>query len=281
MISSTRAVNWAVRRSQAVPAVRAYRKSIHSRRRKAHSGELPALDPGDANLLDRLEREAIAAVPITSLGWPGTGRMLADLDRLADLIGKKTPGKRNFVDASFEELGEYPALQSWGVSPRAQALAEHYLGLPVFYDGPHVRCELRSGRATGVRQWHLDTEDHRVLKLILYLNDVGEGGGPFEYLPLPQTDLALRRLRYSAGLVGDERLAESGLDTATIAATYPRHTAVFVDAARLFHRAQPPQTADRLTATYCWISVHGHRDHHPHGRVAKEILPGELPVLEE
>jgi hypothetical protein len=275
-----RMVNWAVRHSQAVPAIRRYRTRVHLRRREAHSVNLPELDPSDAALVATLERDAICAVPIASLGWPGTGRMLDEIDHLSEKIRRKMPRKASSIGARYHELSDCPALRGWGLSPRAQAVAERYLGLPIFYDGPHVRCELRGGRATGVRQWHLDTEDRRVLKLILYINDVGHGGGPFEYLPLPQTEMAVRQLKYSAGLVADARLERAGLQDATVEATYPRHTAIFVDAARLFHRAQPPRTADRLTATFCWISVHGHRDHHPNGRVVREIPASELPDWE-
>jgi hypothetical protein len=276
-----RATRWAVRHSQVLPAIRKYRRSIHLRRRTAYSTNLAELHSADSYLLDTLEREAICAIPIASLGWPGTEDMLDELDRLSEKIRSKVPGRGNYVGASFAELSDYPALRGWGLSPRAHALAERYLGLPIFYDGPLVRREMCSGRETGVRQWHLDSEDQRVLKLILYVHDVGQGGGPFEYLPLPQSEMAVRQLKYGAGLVSDARLARTGLHTATVEATYPRQTAIFVDAARLFHRAQPPRMADRLTATYCWISVYGHRDHHPRGQVvARDIRSSELPAFD-
>ncbi len=272
-----------------MPPIRNYRNSVYSRRRELHSAALPDLHPSDRHLLDALERDAICVVPIASLGWSGTGDMLDELDRLAPKVRVKTPKAgnfidasyaKNYVDASYNELLDYPALREWGLGRRARVLAEHYLGLPIFYDGPHVRCEMCNGSVTGVRQWHLDTEDHRVLKLILYANDVGQGGAPFEYLPLPETDRVVRQLNYKAGLVLDERLSRAGSQLAKVEAIYPRHTAIFVDAARLFHRAQLPLTADRLTATYCWFSIHGHRDHHPHGRVVRDILSSELPAFD-
>jgi hypothetical protein len=32
--------------------------------------------------------------------------------------------------------------------------------------------------AAGVRQWHRDTEDRRILKISVYLSDVEDGCGP-------------------------------------------------------------------------------------------------------
>jgi len=55
----------------------------------------------------------------------------------------------------------------------------------------------------GARQWHLDVED-RMLKIIIYLNDVNLHGGPFEYIPKYSSSLLSQSLNYSSGLLSDE-----------------------------------------------------------------------------
>ncbi|MFW6358474.1 MAG: phytanoyl-CoA dioxygenase family protein, partial [Chroococcales cyanobacterium] len=46
------------------------------------------------------------------------------------------------------------------------------------------------------RLWHRDTQDRRHIKIMVYLNDVDEESGPFEYLPISSTPLNLS-LKYA------------------------------------------------------------------------------------
>jgi len=44
-------------------------------------------------------------------------------------------------------------------------------------------------------------EDRRMLKIIIYLNDVNLHGGLFEYIPKHLTSLTSQRFNYSSGFV--------------------------------------------------------------------------------
>ena len=64
------------------------------------------------------------------------------------------------------------------------------------------------------RRRHHDTEDRRVLKLLVWLNDVDLDGGPFEYIERSRTPAAVRALRYVTGYLSDELEGQIHLDPA-------------------------------------------------------------------
>ena len=96
------------------------------------------------------------------------------------------------------------AVGSRGQQPRPVRVVP---GGPVRYLGVYVRREFADGRCLGERKWHIDIEDRHTLKVIVYLSDVDDGSGPFEHLDRSATRRAESALRYSSGLVDDDRLA--------------------------------------------------------------------------
>jgi hypothetical protein len=142
----------------------------------------------------------------------------------------------------------------WGLQDRVLDLVENFIGLPVRYYGAHVRREVADGECADTRQWHRDIEDHRVLKMLVWINDVGLDGGPFEFLPRKWTDSAIRELGYVSGFVGDDDLARVVPRTEWRAADGPRWTAVLGDTAGILHRARPPTKQDRYSVTFSWTS---------------------------
>ena len=75
--------------------------------------------------------------------------------------------------------------------------------LPAKYVGMHLRRQVANGVMEDVRQWHIDVEDYRRIKIIVYLNDVDEEGGPFEYLSKDLSSIASMKLKYNNGFVSD------------------------------------------------------------------------------
>lgn len=80
-------------------------------------------------------------------------------------------------------LDMVPELYLLGLHPALLALVQQYLRLPVAYHGAVVRHSLVDGVGAGPRLWHQDEEDFHVVRMVVYLNDVTVGGGPFEYIP--------------------------------------------------------------------------------------------------
>ena len=163
----------------------------------------------------------------------------------------------------------------WGLAEENLDLAERYIGLPVFFHGVAVRRERADGPADyHTRRWHLDIDDRRMLKIIIYLNDVGDGCGPFEYLNRNASDHAARIFRYSAGHISDAAMARVVPAADWVQVTGPRLTAIFVDPKRLFHRVQPPTTADRYSLTFTYTSTTPLFETFPESRLSPAALAG-------
>src|SRR4029079_19170529 len=100
-----------------------------------------------------------------------------------------------------------------------------------------------------------DIEDRRMLKIIVYLSDVHEGCGPFEYVNQGWTTHAARVLNYASGFVSDSAMARVVPSEEWIQVTGPRLSAIFVDTSRGLHRAKPPTLADRYSMTFTYSST--------------------------
>jgi hypothetical protein len=143
-------------------------------------------------------------------------------------------------------------LWRWGLSDELLDLAESYLGLPPMYYGAHVRCEVANGDITSVRQWHVDVEDDRMLKILVWLRDVDIAGGPFEYVPKADSAAAQKRLSYVSGFVPEDRFTAAVDPSQWRAATGPTWTAAVADTCAVFHRAKAPTGADRYSVTFSY-----------------------------
>jgi hypothetical protein len=87
------------------------------------------------------------------------------------------------VHATNEQMMEYPEIFLWGLEQRLLNIAENYLGLPVAYHGSYFRRDIANQVEKKSRLWHMDSEDRKLFKVIVYLNDINDERGPFQYLP--------------------------------------------------------------------------------------------------
>jgi hypothetical protein len=155
----------------------------------------------------------------------------------------------------LHRLMDFPEIYMWGLDRRLLDFIENYVGLPIRYHGADIRREVADGKVNDVRQWHIDAEDQRMFKIILYLNDVEVGGGPFQYLPRALTIETARRLHYGSGFVTDEAMSAVLPPSEWIECLAKAHSAVMADTCKIFHRAQPPRTRDRYSITFSWTST--------------------------
>jgi hypothetical protein len=233
---------------------------VESRRRAvadAYRSQLPVLDDRQRRSVQLLEERGIVSGPWTDFAQPGIEELKPLLTALADALARRPAragGSDSTVSLSRDEMLEDVTLFQWGLQDDILDLVENYLGVPTHYYGPLVRRELADSRVVSTRQWHRDIEDHRVLKILVWLNDVDVDGGPFTYVPLAASQAAARRLRYVSGFVDDERFAAVVPRTQWMQATGPRWTAVMPATAQIFHRAQAPVAQDRYSVTFTWTS---------------------------
>ncbi len=221
----------------------------------AHAPLLPPLESADAALVRALRTQLVVQRAFADLGVRGSGAVLDALARFVQELRATPAAGRNAICLPAPRLLSAPQVYLWGLDERLLDLVENYIGLPVQYHGASVRREVADGRATDVRQWHLDPEDSRMLKIIVYLGgDVGDGGGAFEYLDGAATRRAVRALRYVSGFVDDARMRRVVPESEWRRATGAAYTANLADTCAVFHRAGPPVNADRYTVTYSWTS---------------------------
>jgi hypothetical protein len=237
-----------------VSPVRGLADRLHRDRLRRYEPFLPVLPPGRAAVVDTLRQDGVCETSLDDLALPGTARLQEGLARLTDrLAGRPSTGPDSSRPPLDEVLAE-PGVWQWGLQHDLLDLVERHLGLPARYYGADLRREDATARTVGVRQWHRDVEDHRMFKVLVWLNDVDLDGGPFEYVSRRHTARLVRDLRYVTGFVGDEAMRRQVPEPEWRQATGPRWTAVVADTRSVFHRAMPPRRQDRYSVTFSYTS---------------------------
>ena len=163
-------------------------------------------------------------------------------------------------------LARLQALFLFGLSTTVLAVAEQYLRLPVAYHGAVFRHSLVDGNQVGPRLWHRDREDCHVLRSVVYLNDVDEDGGPFEYVPLWAGDAkALSRV----GQCTDAEMAALVPRERWKRCVGPAGTVVLADSALVFHHESLQRRAERS------VVMMGHASRSPMNR---QLAESHFPV---
>ena len=157
---------------------------IFARRLQAHA--LQALDRArfDGPLLNPIERRAVQTLEeigvfvtsLNELGIPFNETMEEELRTLIPEIdaAPKKPGERKLFArvSSPEIIDRCPRVISFGLEETLLNIVEGYLRMQVHYRGVLARIDDADGESGETRCWHMDAEDFRVAKAIVYLNDV-------------------------------------------------------------------------------------------------------------
>ncbi|MBV9523298.1 MAG: 2OG-Fe(II) oxygenase, partial [Alphaproteobacteria bacterium] len=104
------------------------------------------------------------------------------------------------------------------------------------------------------RLLHRDSEDNRILKIIVYLNDVDARGGPFEFIPRPLSPPPWR-IPHHGSRIADDAMAGVVPPPMWSCCTGERGTAIFADTCRVYHRGRIAEREDRLTLFFCYNSA--------------------------
>jgi hypothetical protein len=104
------------------------------------------------------------------------------------------------------------------------------------------------------RLWHVDLEDRKVLKIIVYLNDVNEDGGPFQYIPQSLTSTVARSLKYRPRYITDEIMQQALSPSNWKSCTGLAGTVIFASTASIFHRGKIPVADDRFAVFFDYTS---------------------------
>jgi len=249
------------REMRRLPLLKSMVQKNYEARLAEHTHALPNLSEADAAWVDVMNREGVALTSLSELSLPSTPQMIEAAQKLI----------RDFTQISKRDTFEispyvptiphsylvqhYPEIFLWGLEERLLNIIENYIGLPVRYQGAEFRRGIANGKVVDVRQWHIDTEDHRMFKVIVYLNDVNVDGGPFECLPKPLSTEAKSILKYNSGFVPDPAMQVAVPQSSWKACTGPFGTALFADTCNIFHRAKAPTAQDRYSITFSYTSI--------------------------
>jgi hypothetical protein len=245
-----------------------------SRRRFAASP--PVLDAVQQGVLKRLRDEGYAALPLAEL-VPGPAlwqELEADAARFvaeteAGLAREREGGEaelrrragKEFLVRKYSWGAQLGLDDPWlrlGVNPRLLDLANGYLGMwskleyvDVWYTPPAGGDERRSSQ-----RWHRDFNDRHLLKAFIYLVDVDEETGPFEYVPRSAPGGELERLwpwrPLGENYPPEDEFAER-IDGRSVTFTAPKGTIIFCNTSG-FHRGGFATRNARVLATLTWDS---------------------------
>jgi hypothetical protein len=151
-------------------------------------------------------------------------------------------------------VNEAPELFLWGLHPDLLSIVEHHLRQPVAYLGAMLRRDVPANGQVGNRLWHLDGEDHKVVKVIVYLNDVDAQGGAFEYIPKALISPSYKYFRHGNHLIHDEEMHQVLPKQHWQACVGTKGSVVIADTTSVFHHGKLPQR-DRLTMMYAYTST--------------------------
>ncbi len=213
-------------------------------------GHLPAFD---RTILEGLERHGTVITHVNDMaaaGYAGIENVLRFGPSLFTELSASA-GKGYVMHAALSRIQATPEPLLWGLNERFIDIVEAYLGLPAAYRGLTARRDIANGEATGTRLWHRDGEDARIVKIIVYLNDVEcADDGPFEYIPrsaLSSTE--------GLNVFDGNRISDADIDRVV-----PKDqqklclgragTVVFTDTCSVFHKGALGKRRDRYTLFY-------------------------------
>jgi hypothetical protein len=223
------------------------------RRRRSHRFWRAALAGHDLTIVEALRRSGGHVTSLDALGIPGTAEMMAAADEVFRSIADRPAGKGGFIaSAPQAEIDHHPALIRWGLSERLLDIVDCYISMPVDYRGLTARRDIKGGDALETRLWHRDFEDLKIVKAIVYVNDVDQGGGAYEFIPRPQ--LPIWRVAPLGGRIDETAMRRVVPQSAWRTCGGPRGTVVFSDTCSVYHRGTIAHSEDRKALFFCYNS---------------------------
>jgi ectoine hydroxylase-related dioxygenase (phytanoyl-CoA dioxygenase family) len=244
--------------------------------RRRYTQAPPALDEVQRGIVARLHEEGYAILPFSELVpdlavWEEleadaahfveqTEAGLAREAEGGEAKLKRRAGKE-FLVRKYSWGAQVGADDPWlrvAINSRLLDLANAYLEMwskleyvDVWYTPPAGGDERRSSQ-----RWHRDFNDRHLLKAFLYLVDVDEDTGPFEYVPRSAPGGELEQLwpwrPLGENYPPEDEFAER-VDGHSVTFTAPKGTIIFCNTAG-FHRGGFAKTKPRALATFTWDS---------------------------
>lgn len=233
-----------------LPSPSSYDRAL---KREKYRPRLPQLSPQDARIVETLQQEGVCLTSLTALKLPHTKRLVKELKTLYPHLYTlaKGEGWRTGIPSLRKFL--HTEILLWGLEKRLLDLVENYIGLPLLFHGVDLRKDVANAPLTDARHWHLDIDDERMVKVIVYLNNVGDSGGPFEYIPRSFTQQIVDALGYTSGFVTEEAMNKVISSQQRKICAARAGSIIITDTCNVFHRAKPAQR-NRYSITFGYTS---------------------------
>ncbi|WGV28240.1 phytanoyl-CoA dioxygenase family protein [Halotia branconii] len=226
-----------------------------------HAKKLPVLESGDRLILDNLKKSGVHITTLADLGLNSTPELLQAALKQLSIMTKVNHDNFNQKLPHIYQVTDLPEFSNWGNEPRLLNIIEKYIGLPIIFHGVHLRKDFPNEQQFGTLLWHKDSEDRRMIKIIIYLTDVEKKHGPFEYLPISLTSLwSLNYYRiyyklWQAGYVGitDEELKKIIPESAWKSCPGEAGTVIIVDPKIALHHGTI-RTQERATLFFAYTA---------------------------
>ena len=249
------------------------------RSRRLHAAQPPVLDDVQQRLLEALDAEGYASVPFSELFpdesvWNALERrarefvdateagLAQEAEGAADGNLRRRAGKEFLVRAySFDgaTLGFDDGWFAAAASRTMLDLANAYLRLQAklsYVDLWYSLPQPREAERVASQLWHYDFDDKHLLKAFVYLADVDEETGPFEYVAGSHPGGRYHAVRewqpMGYGRVPEDEVASKVPPEQTRTFTGPKGTLILCNTSGL-HRGGFATARPRIlaTATYC------------------------------
>ena len=244
-----------------LPLLQTIQEQAYQNALKTYAQFLPELDDQGLSIVKTLREEGSCMIHLEDLALPSTEEMMRTALSLANnlqnpLSNAHLSNSCEVGSSKEEDLREFLEILFWALEPKLLDIIENYVGLPILYQFFAMRRSIADGKPSGVRRWHIDFEDRCTIKIIIYLNDVVAGGGPYEYISRSLTTQAVKKLNYdNLGYVSDEKMATAVAKSDWTSCLAKKGTVIISDTASVFHRAQPPTLNERFSITFCYTST--------------------------
>ncbi len=229
-----------------------YRASCWQNRKK-----MPVLAAGDRLILDSIKREGIHITNLTELGLNSTSKLLSSAYNLLPSMGTTNYSSSTQNPPEIYIVTDIPSFYNWGKEQRLLNIVENYIGLPVAYHGVHLRKDFANIEQFQTLLWHKDIEDRRVIKIIVYLNDVEEKHGPFEYIPISSISRSqayrIQGKIKNLGGIDDQTLNKIVPKAAWKSCPGPAGTVIIADTRRILHHGTL-RSEERSTLFFVYTS---------------------------
>ncbi len=222
---------------------------------------LPVLEERDRWIVDTLKRDGVCVTTLADLGLNSSSELLK---AAYNQLSRMEKPNNNHLDEKWPQIYTVtglPEFSVWATEKRLLNIIENYICLPITFHGVHLRKDFPNAHQFGTLLWHNDAEDRRLIKIFVYLHDVEEQHGPFQYIPRSLTSLfswQYYRLYYELW-----KSSYMGIDDKNVEKAIPKSawkscpslagTIVLVDTKNVLHHGTI-RTQERSTLFFCYTA---------------------------